>query len=163
MLELDFSIRDTVSVDASVSSVSESESPKRKIQHCLSSVDDDSCFTHIGTPEHVKRLRVEIDNAFNDDAREVDGFELLSSPNPMDEGRPSTPQELLDLREIIESEHPDVPNGPVDACMERPEKSEDPFKHAGLMREYGGLKNWMLVHGKTAKSRAKGQENCCRL
>lgn len=62
--------------------------------------------------------------------------------------RPATPQELLQLRDLIESQSSDVPRGQVDSCMDKPESIEDPFRHAGLFSDYGGIRGWLAVYGK---------------
>ena len=149
MLELDFSIRDTGRVESVEGSpVNVSCSPKRTIDSCFGptkTVEDDVISDTLATPDHIKRMRVEIEDSFNSESSEIDGFDLLASTDamPVEDERPPTPQHLLDLRALINSEHKDVPSGPVDKVIEKPENVEDPFKHAGMLREYGGLKGFM--------------------
>jgi hypothetical protein len=94
------------------------------------------------TPEHVKRLRTQIDAAFEE------ACAVAQTPTTeacVFEDRPPTPDSLMDMRALIENEsratstvaHPEPPR--------HTPRKEDPFKNAGLFREYGGIKGWMAL------------------
>lgn len=138
-MELDFSIRQSAEALCEESSTDEVASSKRS----LSPVPSSEEHTLPSTPDDVKRLRVEINSAF-DEAACSDDMSVPVSLFGDELGRPPTPKDILDLRALIDAEFDgdSLASGPV-AMDTSPPPREDPFKHAGLFREYGGIKGWL--------------------
>lgn len=93
-------------------------------------------------PERANRLRAEVDAAFERTC--ADAPELTTCEA---EGRPPTPDHLIEMRMLIEAEDAGVPLAPpAPAAQLRYDlQREDPFKHAGLLREYGGIQGWRAL------------------
>lgn len=128
-MELDFSVR------------AASEPAKRSCSP-ISFTEADSDMP--STPEHVKRLRAEIDTAF-EEARVV--AQTPTTETCVSEDRPPTPDHLLHIRMLIDNECQET--APVAHVQPEPPREatrkEDPFKNAGLFREFGGIKGWMAL------------------
>lgn len=157
MFELDFSIRDVCTREKVIPTDFQSECETTKRKHDTPTKDDTGVEDNtqgVDTPEHIKRLRLDINEAFENDDMFVDedAFNLLCLPDSNDE-RPRTPPELLALREVIGSECVDGTTITQEEIVEPPERLEDPFKHAGLFREYGGIAGWMKLYGRKKETR----------
>tara|TARA_B110001452_G_scaffold262955_1_gene263689 strand:+ start:511 stop:975 length:465 start_codon:yes stop_codon:yes gene_type:complete len=152
-MELDFSIRHSAEAPREESSTDEVASSKRSLSPVPSSEE------HIlpSTPDDVKRLRVEINSAF-DEAVCSDEMRVSVFGDELD--RPPTPNDILDLRALIDAEFDGDSLAPVPVAMDMsPPPREDPFKHAGLFREYGGIKGWLEMQRKD-KERGMCGEPC---
>jgi len=119
-MELDFSIRESAEEPRKESSTDEVASSKRS----LSPVSSSEEHTLPSTPDDVKRSRVEINYAFDEAACSDE----MSVPVSLLLGNSPAPVPVA-----------------MDAS---PPPREDPFKHAGLFREYGGVKGWLDMQRK---------------
>lgn len=83
------------------------------------------------------------------------------APRPCAEApRPATPDELLQLRALIEDQcGPQSAPPAVFECARGGTVGLRNLKHAGLLREYGGVHKWMKANGKTAT--LDGEECVC--
>jgi len=155
MFELDFSIRDVFTCKKVTPTEVQSDCECTKRKYDTHTNDDAGLPDNkqgVDTPDNIKRLRLEIDEAFEKDNMLVDegASELLFVPDESND-RPKTPPELLALRELIGGEFVNVtPELTVaqEVQIDRTKMVEDPFKHAGLFSEYGGIKGWMKLYGK---------------
>ena len=68
--------------------------------------------------------------------------ELDLAPTPDDLA--PTPDDILNMRAVIDAERDgDVPTAAPVSMNTPPQHKKDPFKHAGIFREYGGIKGWL--------------------
>jgi hypothetical protein len=154
-MELDFSIRQSAEAPREESSTDEVASSKRS----LSPVPSSEEHTLPSTPDDVKRLRVEIGAAF-EEAACSDEMSVPVSLFGEELDRPPTPKDILNLRALIDAEFDGDSLAPVPVAMDTsPPPREDPFKHAGLFREYGGIKGWLEMQRKE-KERVMCGEDC---
>lgn len=89
------------------------------------------------TPDDVKRLCSQIGSV----------FELGVSVHPCadDIARPPTPDDLLNLRALIDAEAGGLPTPVPVPVGSSPPPNENVFKHAGLLREDGGIRGWLKM------------------
>jgi hypothetical protein len=154
-MELDFSLRQSAEAPREESSTDEVASSKRS----LSPVPSSEEHTLPSTPDDVKRLRVEIGAAF-EEAACSDEMSVSVSLFGDQLDRPPTPKDIIDLRALIDAEFDGNSTTPVPVAMDTsPPPREDPFKHAGLFREYGGIKGWLEMQRKE-KERGMCGEDC---
>lgn len=146
-MELDFSIRHCVEEPCKQPREETSTDEASRSKRSLSPTPSSDAHTLPSTPGDVKRLREEINSAFEEAVCSDD----LSVPLSLFGGeidRPPTPDDVLNLRALIEAEAEDAPL-PVPIAMDvSPPPKEDLFKHAGLFREYGGIKGWLEMQRK---------------
>ena len=165
-MELDFSIRSTATTlnpiqcsDAS-DTVDQSSSSGDSLKRDAPSPSQES---GLSTPEHVKRLRMELDAAFAEaegvanevqDVQWVQGVQGVQAATVVS-SRPGTPPELAELSALIREASGDAKPAPPEPVPARdvPSGREDPFKHAGLMREYGGIKGWLELQRKEREAK----------
>jgi hypothetical protein len=139
MFELDLSIRDcaredTGGMNAECPRESHDHTKKRPSIQCVRE-----------TSPELKRLRFEIESA----------FEEPEDCSFARDSRPSTPPELLALRAAIEEEEESTPDKtrqthplpiPLPISFSRhPTSLRERWRHAGLMSDVGGIKEWLRV------------------
>jgi len=90
---------------------------------------------------------MELDAAF----AEADGGADEARAAPVAASRPGTPPELAELSALIREVSGDTKPAPLE--HRPPPAIEDPFKHAGLMREYGGIKGWLELQRKEREAK----------
>lgn len=145
------SIRHNAEAPCEERSTDEVASSKRS----LSPVPSSEEHTLPSTQDDVKRLRVEINSAFDET---VCSDEMRVSVFGDELDRPPTPNDILDLRALIDAEFDGDSLVPVPVAMDMsPPPREDPFKHAGLFREYGGVKGWLEMQRKYEERRMCGE------
>lgn len=92
----------------------------------------------LGTPEEVKRMRLIIDGAFEDSGHDVagacSGVDMQPCELPPRFAFPPSLSEALPVANGGGSSSSSAANAPI---------REDAWKHAGLLREYGGVKGYM--------------------
>jgi len=156
-MELDFSTRKSAEAPREEISTYEVASSKRPLSPVTSSEE----HTLPSTPDDVKRLRVEINYAFDESACS-DEMSVPMSLFGNEIDRPPTPNDILDMRALIDAEFEFDGNSlaPVPVAMDTSlPPRDDPFKHAGLFREYGGIKGWLEMQRKD-KERGMCGEAC---
>ena len=117
MIDLDFSIRDSAALRNSstfqiADCAQELRLNKREAESLEDATGDDLCNT-LQTPEHIKRIRRDIEQSFDSHDRESRVRDVQPFPPPQ-------------------------------STVARFNKSnENPFKHAGALKEYGGVKGFV--------------------
>jgi len=134
---------------------------------------------HVDNEEH-KRQKVDADQS-----RPVVYSPTCESTHPLENSqdavvgqeteqrpsRPSTPPELLALRQAIEQEtcalpdhvsvgHPEL-NGAIsmgESEWATASKKQDVFKHAGLFQEYGGIAGWTKLFGRRSHATQSSED-----
>ena len=91
----------------------------------------------LGTPEEVKRMRLIIDGAFEDSGHDVAGAGSGVDMQPCDlPPQFALPPSLADTLPVANG------GGSSSSSAANPPIREDLWKHAGLLREYGGVKGY---------------------
>lgn len=146
-MELDFSIRECVEEPGEKPCEEALAEDASRTKRPFSPAPSSDAHTLPSTPDDVKRLREEINSAF-DEAVCSDDLSVPMSLFGSEIDRPPTPDDVLNLRALIEAEAEDAPL-PIPIIMDlSPLHNEDVFKHAGLFREYGGIKGWLEMQRK---------------
>ena len=143
-MELDFSILKSAEKPRNESSTDEVARSKRSLSPIPSS--DRQALS--STAEDEKRLRANIDSALEEAGCSNDmRMPVYTFSDKLD--RPHTPSDILNLRTLINAEFRDDFPAPVPVAMNMcPPPKEDPFKHAGLFRNYGGINGWLEMQRK---------------
>ena len=141
-MELDFSIRVCVEEPGEKPCEEALAEDASRTKRPFSPAPSSDAHTLPSTPDDVKRLREEINSAF-EEAACSDNLSVPLSLFGRDISRPPTPDDVLNLRALIEAEAEDAPL-PVPTTIDISlSPIGDMFKHAGLFREYGGIKGWL--------------------
>ena len=127
-MDLDFSTRESANGTRGGSSTDEVSSSKRPLPP---------------TPDDVKRLCSQVGSVFELACRSELGVPV--HPRGDDIARPPTPDDLLNLRALIDAEAGGFPASVTIPVGSSPPPNENVFKHAGLLREDGGIGGWLKM------------------